>query len=281
MKTSSIGGTAPKRADAMISENANQGGTNFPSAMDGVATAIRLIAQVFLSDADNLCLYVQRLSASDKAADTIRGNIIKNGEVGRDVIYRYFDQCVTKTLSRKVVQEALASLDNKAQTIVLEEVAASNAHVTAKAEAKRAADELARTDAENAKHASIHATWTHTDHFCNSINTLIALVIYHPRSRCRTSALCWLSTAFPPSHQPHELPMIRTKADAALKRDRIAILKAAEADLREHLKALGRAKTTDAWYARRSIYEAIEGIKFHRATLAKGNRAVDAQAMLA
>jgi hypothetical protein len=133
-------------ADALISENSTQSANNFPSALDGVATAIRFICQVFLNDADSNSTYMELLSASKDGREQIRSKIIASGTVGTPIVHKYFTECITKTMSRKVVEQALACLDDDGMVkrIVMEEINASNAHVAAKVEAKRAADELAR-----------------------------------------------------------------------------------------------------------------------------------------
>jgi hypothetical protein len=101
---------------------------------------------VFLGDADSAGTYMPILSASLDGQQKIRANITKDGTIGRALVHKYFTECITKTMSRKVVEQALACLDGDGMTkrIVMEEINASNAHVAAKVEAKRAADELAR-----------------------------------------------------------------------------------------------------------------------------------------
>ena len=52
----------------------------------------------------------QTLFANENAIDQCRAKIISHHKVSRDVTYRYFSECVNKTISRELVEKALATL---------------------------------------------------------------------------------------------------------------------------------------------------------------------------
>jgi hypothetical protein len=130
--------------DAMISENSAQGGTNFPSALDGVAAAIRFIAQVFLSDDDSNAVYTALLSSNESGVEQIRSKMIASSDIGHVVIGRYFQHSISKTIKRDIVGQALAALDDAGHTkrIVLAEIKGQEA-TQAKDNAPSASDAVA------------------------------------------------------------------------------------------------------------------------------------------